>query len=106
MPGLWPLYAAGFATALGAHGTPATFIRRKGPAAVLFSRFIAFFRAMTPVLAGICRMPYRTFLLFNALGGLTWGVGYTLPGYLAGSAYTKDEHLVGRPSPSCSPSPS
>jgi membrane-associated protein len=71
-------------------------IRRRGPVAVFFGRFIAFFRAMMPALAGISHMPYRTFLLFNALGGLIWGVGFTLLGYFAGSAYTQVEHTVGR----------
>ncbi|MCW2875026.1 DedA family protein [Actinacidiphila oryziradicis] len=70
-------------------------IRRRGPIAVFFGRFIAFFRAMMPALAGISHMPYRTFLLFNALGGLTWGLGFTLVGYFAGSAYTQVEHTVG-----------
>ncbi|MFD4552994.1 DedA family protein [Streptomyces sp. NPDC058469] len=71
-------------------------IRRRGPAAVFLGRFIAFFRAMMPALAGASRMRYRTFLLFNALGGLVWGVGFTLLGYFAGSAYTRVEHTVGR----------
>jgi membrane-associated protein len=72
------------------------FIRRRGPAAVFLGRFVAFFRAMMPALAGISRMHYRTFLLFNALGGLVWGVGFTLLGYLAGTAYAQVEHTVGR----------
>lgn len=71
------------------------FIRRRGPAAVFLGRFIAFFRAMMPALAGISRMPYRTFLLFNALGGLVWGVGFTLLGYFAGSAYKQVEKTAG-----------
>ncbi|MEU2632716.1 DedA family protein, partial [Kitasatospora sp. NPDC007106] len=71
-------------------------IRRRGPAAVFFGRFVAFFRAMMPALAGISHMPYRRFLLFNALGGLAWGVGFTLLGYFAGAAYTRVEGLVGR----------
>ncbi|AEM82168.1 DedA family protein [Streptomyces violaceusniger] len=71
-------------------------IRRRGPAAVFFGRFIAFFRAMMPALAGVSRMPYRRFLLFNALGGLVWGVGFTLLGYFAGTAYSRVEGLVGR----------
>jgi membrane protein DedA with SNARE-associated domain len=71
-------------------------IRRRGPAAVFFGRFIAFFRAMMPALAGISHMPYRTFLPFNAAGGLVWGVGFTLLGYFAGTAYTRVEHLVGQ----------
>ena len=70
-------------------------IRRRGPEAVFLGRFIAFFRAMMPALAGISHMPYRRFLLFNALGGLAWGVGYTLLGYFAGNAYSRIEAQVG-----------
>ncbi|MFG2909691.1 DedA family protein [Kitasatospora sp. NPDC048286] len=71
-------------------------IRRRGPAAVFFGRFVAFFRAMVPTLAGMSRMPYRRFLLFNALGGLLWGVGFTLLGYFSGAAYTRVESTVGQ----------
>ncbi|MDJ0346499.1 DedA family protein [Streptomyces sp. H10-C2] len=71
-------------------------IRRRGPAAVFLGRFIAFFRAMMPALAGTSHMPYRRFLPFNALGGLAWGIGFTLLGYFAGSAYATIEAKVGR----------
>lgn len=70
-------------------------IRRRGPAAVFLGRFIAFFRALMPALAGISRMPYRVFLVFNAAGGLVWGVGCVLLGYYAGSAYQRVEKTVG-----------
>ena len=72
-----------------------TFMREKGPAAVFLGRFVALFRAMVPALAGLSQLPYRRFLLFNAAGGLIWGVGYTLLGYLAGAAYAKTAHTVG-----------
>ncbi|NDZ78139.1 DedA family protein [Streptomyces sp. SID10853] len=71
-------------------------IRRRGPVAVFLGRFVAFFRAVMPALAGASGMRYRTFLLFNALGGLVWGVGFTLIGYAAGNAYSSIEHFVGR----------
>ncbi|GAA3935491.1 hypothetical protein GCM10023085_16100 [Actinomadura viridis] len=71
------------------------FYRRKGAVAVFFSRFIAFLRAVIPPTAGMSRMPYPTFLAFNALGGLVWGVGSTLLGYFAGTAYSRIEHLAG-----------
>ncbi|WP_329129725.1 DedA family protein [Streptomyces sp. NBC_01476] len=70
-------------------------IRRRGPAAVFLGRFIAFFRALMPALAGISRMPYRVFLLFNSLGGLVWGVGFVLLGYFAGAAYQQVERTAG-----------
>ncbi|MFJ3220997.1 DedA family protein [Kitasatospora sp. NPDC086801] len=71
-------------------------IRRRGPAAVFFGRFVAFFRPVVPTLAGASHLPYRRFLLFNALGGLVWGIGFPLLGYFAGAAYTKVEGTVGR----------
>jgi membrane protein DedA with SNARE-associated domain len=72
-----------------------TFMRERGPAAVFLGRFVALFRAMVPALAGLSLLPYRRFLLFNAAGGLLWGVGYTLLGFLAGAAYAKTAHTVG-----------
>nr|WP_323747009.1 DedA family protein [Catenulispora pinisilvae] len=71
-------------------------IRRRGPEAVFLGRFVSFFRALMPLLAAISRIPYRKFLLFNALGGLVWGVGFTLLGYFTGAAYDRVEHLVGK----------
>jgi len=71
-------------------------IRRRGPEAVFLGRFVSFFRALMPPLAAMSRIPYRKFLLFNALGGLVWGVGFTLLGYFAGAAYSRVEHVVGR----------
>lgn len=73
-----------------------TFLRDRGGAAVVLGRFTAFLRAVVPGLAGLSGMPYRRFLLFNALGGLVWGVGFTLLGYLAGDSYRRLEQGLGR----------
>jgi membrane protein DedA with SNARE-associated domain len=70
-------------------------VRRRGAIAVFLGRFIAFFRAVMPALAGISHMPYRRFLPSNALGGLISGVGYVLLGYYVGDAYTKAEGRIG-----------
>ncbi|MFF1360876.1 DedA family protein [Streptomyces sp. NPDC058297] len=72
------------------------FIRRRGPEAGLPAPLHRLLRSMMPALAGISLMDYRRFLLFNALGGLVWGVGFTLLGYFAGSAYQRVEAVVGR----------
>ena len=71
-------------------------IRRRGAEAVFLGRFVSFFRALMPPLAAISKIPYRRFLTFNALGGLVWGVGFTLLGYFAGAAYQRVEHTVGK----------
>jgi membrane protein DedA with SNARE-associated domain len=70
-------------------------LRRRGGLAVLLGRFVAVLRALMPAVAGTTRMPYRTFLFYNVLGGIIWGVGYCLLGYAAGSAYAAIERTVG-----------
>ncbi|HEX8306728.1 MAG TPA: DedA family protein [Jatrophihabitans sp.] len=72
------------------------FLRRSGGRAVFLGRFTAFLRAVMPGMAGAARMPYRKFLIFNALGGITWGLGFTLLGYLAGASYHRLELYAGR----------
>jgi membrane-associated protein len=71
-------------------------LARRGGWAVFFGRAVAFFRAVMPALAGVARMPYRRFLVFNAAGGLVWGSGAVLVGYLAGNSYAKVETMIGR----------
>ncbi len=72
------------------------FLARRGGAAVFLGRFTAFFRAVMPALAGISHMPYRRFLAFNVAGGLFWGIGVVLLGFLAGNSYTAVERVAGR----------
>jgi membrane-associated protein len=71
-------------------------LARRGGSAVFLGRFVAFLRAVMPALAGTARMPYPTFLAFNAAGGITWGVGVVLLGYFAGASYAKVESTVGK----------
>lgn len=71
-------------------------LRDNGGQAVLLSRFTAFLRAVMPGMAGTAGMPYRRFLVWNAAGGLIWGVGFTLLGYLAGASYQKIENYAGK----------
>jgi membrane-associated protein len=66
-------------------------LRRRGPAYVFVGRFTAFLRAVMPGLAGMSKMHYRKFLWANALGGLVWGVSFTLLGYFAGHALARIE---------------
>ncbi|MEV7423337.1 MULTISPECIES: DedA family protein [unclassified Streptomyces] len=70
-------------------------IRERGAVAVFLARFVAFLRALMPALAGLSDMAYRRFFLFNALGGLSWGISCTVLGYFAGAAFTRIESRVG-----------
>jgi membrane-associated protein len=70
-------------------------LSNRGGIAVLLGRFVAIVRALMPAAAGAAQVKFRTFTLYNVLGGLIWGVGYVLLGYLAGSAYAAVEREVG-----------
>jgi membrane-associated protein len=63
---------------------------------VFLGRFVAFFRAVMPALAGSARMPYGRFIAFNAAGGVIWGTGFVLLGFLAGNSYAAVEKAIGR----------
>jgi len=62
-------------------------LARRGGWAVVLGRWVAFFRAVMPALAGSTDMRYRTFLVFNALGGVLWAIAVVVGGYLAGTSY-------------------
>jgi membrane-associated protein len=70
-------------------------LRDRGGLAVLGGRFVAVVRALMPTAAGAAAMPFRVFAIHNLVGGVIWGVGYSLLGYLAGSAYGVVERAVG-----------
>jgi membrane protein DedA with SNARE-associated domain len=65
------------------------FLVRRGGTAVFFGRWTALLRAMVPGAAGMARLPYRTFFLYNALGGTLWAVACVLGGYVVGEAIGK-----------------
>jgi membrane-associated protein len=67
--------------------TVQTMLQRRGAAAVFIGRFSAFLRAAIPSAAGAAGVPYRTFLLWNVIGGVVWGTAFTLMGYAGGESY-------------------
>ena len=72
------------------------FLGRRGGAAVFLGRWTAFLRAVMPALAGMSKMHYPTFLVWNAAGGIAWGSVVVTAGYLAGRSYARVETWLGR----------
>jgi membrane protein DedA with SNARE-associated domain len=60
------------------------FFERHGPKAVFFGRFILGLRTWASWLAGATRMPWRSFVLWNAIGGICWATAVGLIIYFAG----------------------
>jgi membrane-associated protein len=63
--------------------------------AIVLARFIPVVRTVLNPLAGMLAVPTRTFVLWQAVGGLVWSVGVTLAGYGLGSSIPGiDQYLL------------
>lgn len=61
------------------------FFEKRGVFAIIMARFVPIVRTFTPFAAGVGRMNYRKFLLFDILGGFLWIFMLTLAGYFLGN---------------------
>ncbi len=72
-----------------------TFFEKYGGKTLILARFIPFIRAIAPAVAGIGKMDYAKYFLFNLIGAVIWGVGTTLLGFWLGSAIPNvDKYLL------------
>ena len=60
------------------------FFEKRGVAAIIMARFVPIVRTFTPFAAGIGKMKYRTFLIYDIIGGILWITSMTLAGYFLG----------------------
>ena len=68
---------------------------RHGGKIVFFGRFVAILRTFAAFLAGVNRLEYARFLIFNALGGVIWACVFGLGGYFLGVAFETYARPVG-----------
>lgn len=61
------------------------FYEKHGGKTIILARFLPFIRTFAPVVAGIGKMHYTTFLFYNVIGAFLWAVCITIAGYFLGS---------------------
>ncbi|MFF8959225.1 DedA family protein [Streptomyces sp. NPDC014894] len=69
------------------------FFEKYGPKSLVLARFVPIVRTFTPVIAGVSRMDYRSFVVFNVVGGVLWGAGVTLLGAALGKVDLVHQHI-------------
>ncbi|NCD70899.1 DedA family protein [Mucilaginibacter agri] len=61
------------------------FFTKHGPIAVILSRFIPIIRTIAPFVAGVGRMPFLRYSLYNIIGGAAWIILFLFAGYMFGN---------------------
>ena len=69
------------------------FFRKYGPMTILLSRFAPIIRTCAPFVAGVGRMPYVRFQLFNVLGGSAWVLAMVWAGFFFGNIPVVKNHF-------------
>jgi len=72
------------------------YFRKHGGKTVFLGRFIGFLRAMAPFAAGMSKMRYRSFFIYDIAGGTIWAATFTLLGYFFGESWQLVEKWSGR----------
>lgn len=71
------------------------YFEEHGSKTIVLARFVPVVRTFAPIVAGVGRMHYRTFVMYNVLGGFLWAVGITTLGYILGETIPSiDKYLL------------
>lgn len=60
------------------------FFEKHGAKAIVLARFVPVVRTFTPIVAGVSKMHYKTFFVFNVIGGALWTAIFTYAGFYIG----------------------
>ncbi|MBI3627295.1 MAG: VTT domain-containing protein [Candidatus Sungbacteria bacterium] len=70
------------------------FYQQHGGKALVYARFMPVIRTLAPIVAGVGDMEYRKFILFNAIGGILWGLGLSFLGYYVGATIPNADNYL------------
>ncbi|MDD1672269.1 MAG: VTT domain-containing protein [Methanomicrobiales archaeon] len=73
--------------------TTRAYFQKYGGSTIVIARFVPFIRSFAPFLAGVGKMQYPRFLMYNVLGGGIWVIGFVLVGYFFGNLSIVQENF-------------
>lgn len=69
------------------------FFDKYGGITIVITRFMPILRTFSPFVAGVGKMSYRRFLLFNTVGGVSWAAAFFFIGYFFGNLPAVKQHF-------------
>jgi membrane-associated protein len=70
------------------------FYERFGSRTMLIAHFVPVVRTFVPPVAGVARMDYPKYVIFDAIGDTAWAVSVTLIGYWFGTKIPNIDHYI------------
>lgn len=71
------------------------FYEKHGGKTIILARFMPVIRTFAPIVAGISKMEYTTFLTYNIIGAVIWAIGIPVLGYFLGKVIPDiDKYLL------------
>jgi membrane-associated protein len=64
-----------------------TFYERHGGKTLILGKFLPYIRTFAPILAGVIRVPFKSFVGYNVIGAVAWVLSLTLMGYFLGEKF-------------------
>jgi len=71
-----------------------SFYEKHGGKTLVLGRFLPIIRTFAPILAGVIKVEFKTFMLFNVIGGALWIFSLSLIGYFLGNQFPNIKHYV------------
>ncbi|GGE56285.1 membrane-associated protein [Pedobacter psychrotolerans] len=66
------------------------YYNKQGAFALIMGRFVPIVRTFAPIFAGVVRLDFKRFALYNVVGGVLWICSLTLMGYFLGKRFEKE----------------
>lgn len=70
------------------------FYKKYGAFTIIIARFTPFVRTFAPIFAGIGKMDYRVFMIYNVIGAILWVFGISFAGYFLGQVVPNIDKFI------------
>lgn len=70
------------------------FYAKHGGKTLVLGRFLPIIRTFAPILAGVIKVDFKVFMMYNIIGGALWSIALSLIGYFLGSKFPMISHYV------------